>query len=131
MTGDIEKVREMFRKDRYATETGAVIDEIGDHYAKVSLTITEHHKNAVGGVMGGVYFTLADFAFAVASNWQKAGTVSINSDISFIGVPKSDKIIAETQLIKNGRSTCCYNVSVTDNIGTPVAMVKIIGFHKT
>ncbi|MDE6539818.1 MAG: PaaI family thioesterase [Ruminococcus sp.] len=127
---DIEKVREMFKNDRYATETGAVIDEIGDHYAKVSLTINEHHKNAVGGVMGGVYFTLADFAFAVASNWQKAGTVSINSDISFIGVPKSSKIIAETQLIKNGRSTCCYNVSVTDDIGTPVAMVKIIGFHK-
>ncbi|MDE5558674.1 MAG: PaaI family thioesterase [Ruminococcus sp.] len=130
MTNDIEKVREMFKNDRYATETGAVIDEIGDHYAKVSLTINEHHKNAVGGVMGGVYFTLADFAFAVASNWQKAGTVSINSDISFIGVPKSSKIIAETQLIKNGRSTCCYNVSVTDDIGTPVAMVKIIGFHK-
>lgn len=130
MTNDIEKVREMFKNDRYATETGAVIDEIGEHYAKVSLTINEHHKNAVGGVMGGVYFTLADFAFAVASNWQKAGTVSINSDISFIGVPKSSKIIAETQLIKNGRSTCCYNVSVTDDIGTPVAMVKIIGFHK-
>ena len=130
MTNDIEKVREMFKNDRYATETGAVIDEIGEHYAKVSLTINEHHKNAVGGVMGGVYFTLADFAFAVASNWQKAGTVSINSEISFIGVPKSSKIIAETQLIKNGRSTCCYNVSVTDDIGTPVAMVKIIGFHK-
>ncbi len=130
MMNNIEKVREMFANDRYATETGAVIDEIGDHYAKVSLIITEHHKNAVGGVMGGVYFTLADFAFAVASNWQKAGTVSINSDISFIGVPKSSKIIAETQLIKNGRSTCCYNVSVTDDIGTPVAMVKIIGFHK-
>lgn len=130
MTGDIEKIREMFRNDRYATETGAFIEEIGDHYAKVSLTINEHHKNAVGGVMGGVYFTLADFAFAVAANWQKAGTVSINSDISFIGVPKSSKIIAETQLIKNGRSTCCYNVQVTDDIGTPVAMVKIIGFHK-
>ncbi|MDE6036589.1 MAG: PaaI family thioesterase [Ruminococcus sp.] len=127
---DIDKVREMFRNDRYATESGAVIDEIDDHYAKVSLTITEHHKNAVGGVMGGVYFTLADFAFAVASNWQIAGTVSINSDISFIGVPKSDRIIAETQLVKNGRSTCCYNVSVTDDLENPVAMVKIIGFHK-
>lgn len=127
---EIEKVRELFRKDRYATETGAVIDEIGDHYAKVSLILNEHHKNAVGGIMGGVYFTLADFAFAVASNWQKAGTVSINSDISFIGVPKSNKIIAETQLIKDGRSICCYNVNITDDKGTPVSAVKIIGFHK-
>ncbi|MDE6501369.1 MAG: PaaI family thioesterase [Ruminococcus sp.] len=130
MTEELERVREMFRNDRYATETGAVIEEIGDHYAKVSLVINEHHRNAVGGIMGGVYFTLADFAFAVASNWKKAGTVSINSDISFIGVPKTNKIIAETQLVKNGRSTCCYNVSVTDEIGTPVSAVKIVGFHK-
>lgn len=126
----LERVREFFSKDRYATETGAVIDEVADHYAKVSLNLNEHHKNAVGGIMGGVYFTLADFAFAVAANWQKSGTVSITSDISFIGVPKSNRIIAETQLIKDGRSTCCYNVSITDDIGTPIAAVKIVGFHK-
>ena len=55
---ELEKVREIFRGDRFATEMGAVIDEIGDHHAKCSLIINEHHKNAMGGVMGGVYFTL-------------------------------------------------------------------------
>ncbi len=127
---DIEEIREFFSHDMYAADTGAYIEDVGDNYAKVSLTLNAHHKNAVGGVMGGVYFTLADFAFAVASNWQKPGTVSITSDISFIGVPKSDKVIAETELIKNGRSTCCYNVRVTDDFGTPLAAVKIVGFHK-
>lgn len=127
---EIEKVREVFAGDRYAMETGAFIEEIGDHYAKCSLTLNEHHKNAAGGIMGGVYFTLADFAFAVASNWQKMGTVSINSDISFIGVPKSDKIFAETELIKDGRTVCCYNVSVKDSLGNPLAAVKIVGYHK-
>ncbi|MBQ9809084.1 MAG: PaaI family thioesterase [Ruminococcus sp.] len=127
----LEKVREMFRNDRYATETGAVIDEIDDHYAKVSLTITEHHKNAMGGVMGGVYFTLADFAFAVASNWQKVGVVAINTCVSFIGVPKTERIIAEAVLVKDGRSTCSYNVTVTDENGAPVAIVQCLGFHKS
>ena len=32
----IEEVREMFTHDRFATENGAVIDEIGDHYAACS-----------------------------------------------------------------------------------------------
>ena len=64
---ELEKTREFFRNDRYATETGAVIDEIDDHYSKCSLVLNEHHRNGVGGIMGGVYFTLADFAFAVAS----------------------------------------------------------------
>lgn len=126
----IEKVREIFSGDRYATEAGAFIEEIGDHYARCSLTLNEHHKNAAGGIMGGVYFTLADFAFAVAANWQKIGTVSINSDISFIGVPKSDQIIAETEFIKDGRTVCCYNVSVKDSLGNPLAAVKIVGYHK-
>ena len=127
---DIEEIREFFGHDRYAADTGAYIEEVGEKYAKVSLLIDERHKNAVGGVMGGVYFTLADFAFAVASNWEKPGTVSITSDISFIGVPKSKKVIAETELIKDGRSTCCYNVKVTDDLGTPLAAVKIVGFKK-
>lgn len=127
---ELDKVRELFKNDRFATEAGAVIDEIGDHYAKVSLPLNEHHKNAAGGIMGGVYFTLADFAFAVAANWQNIGTVSINTDISFIGVPKTERIIAETQLIKDGRSTCCYNVDVRDDAGNPVAAVKILGFKK-
>lgn len=127
---ELERVSELFKNDRFATEAGAVIDEIGDHYAKVSLTLNEHHKNAAGGVMGGVYFTLADFAFAVAANWQSIGTVSINTDISFVGVPKTGRIIAETALIKDGRSTCCYNVDVHDDAGNPVAAVKILGFKK-
>ena len=32
----IEEVRTLFAKDRYATESGAVIDEIGDHYANAA-----------------------------------------------------------------------------------------------
>ncbi len=126
----LEKVREFFKNDRYATETGAVIDEIGDHYAKVSLTINDHHKNAMGGVMGGVYFTLADFAFAVASNWQEPGGVGLNNSVSFIGVPKTERLIAEATLIKDGRSTCSYHVTVSDENGSPVAIVQCLGFHK-
>ena len=127
---DIDEIREFFSHDLYAYDTGAYIEEVADRYAKVSLLLNERHKNAVGGVMGGVYFTLADFAFAVASNWQKAGTVSLNSDISFIGVPKTEKIYAETELVKDGRSVCTYIVKVTDSEMNPLAAVKIVGFHK-
>ena len=127
---ELEKVREIFRGDRFATEMGAVVDEIGDHYAKCSLIINEHHKNAMGGVMGGVYFTLADFAFAVASNWQQPGVVGLNVDASFIGVPKTERIVAEAKLIKDGRTICCYNVEIKDELGNPIAAVQCVGFRK-
>lgn len=125
----IEEVREFFRNDRFATENGAVIDEIGDHYAKVSLTITDTHKNAMGALMGGVSFTLADFAFAVAANWDAVSTVSLSSTINFLGRAKGERLIAEAHLIKDGRTTCCYRISVTDELGSKVSEIITTGYH--
>lgn len=126
----LAEVREIFRGDRFATENGMVIDAIGDHYAKCSVKLTEIHRNAMGGVMGGVHFTLADFAFAVASNWQHMGTVALSTDIAFIGSVKGDTLTAEAELIKDGRSVNCYHITVKDNLGNIAADIKTIGFHK-
>ena len=59
---DLRKIRETFAKDRFATENGAIIEEVREHYARCSIELTERHYNAAGGVMGGVHFVLADFA---------------------------------------------------------------------
>ena len=130
MAKTIEQVRSLCENDRFATENGAVIDSIGDHTATCSLQLAARHKNAMGAVMGGVAFTLADFAFAVASNWQVPGTVSLCSDISFLGAAKGTRLSATAVCVKNGRSTCCYRIDVTDELGTPVAAVTTTGFHK-
>ena len=124
------EVRKIFKGDKFATENGMVIDEIGDHYAKCSVQLTEIHLNAMGGVMGGVHFTLADFAFAVAANWQHMGTVALSTDISFIGAVRGDSLTAEAILIKDGRSVCCYHITVKDNLGNIAADIKTLGFHK-
>lgn len=130
MVKTIGEVREMFRDDRFATGNGAVIDEIGDHYAKCSLVLEDRHRNAMGAVMGGVSFTLADFAFAVASNWQRVGTVSMSSNIAYLGAPKGGRLIAEAICVKDGRTTCYYRVDVRDESGTLVAAVTTTGYHK-
>jgi len=126
----LEEVRDIFEKDRFATVNGAVIDEVGEGYARCSMDITETHKNAMGAVMGGATFTLADFTFAVASNWQKMGTVALSSNVTFLGVAKGERLIAEAKVVKDGRSTCYYNVEITDELGTQVAVVTVSGFKK-
>ena len=125
----LENVRQIFAGDRFATENGAVIDEIGDHSAVCSLVITDSHRNAMGAVMGGTYFMLADFAFAVAANWEKMGCVSLHSDISFLGSAKGKKLIAKAVCIKDGRTTACYRVDVTDELGNLTATVIATGYH--
>lgn len=125
----LEKVRKIFEGDRFATENGAVIEEIGHHSATCSLLITDSHRNAMGAVMGGVYFMLADFAFAVAANWEKMGCVSLRSDISFLGAAKEKKLIAKAVCLKDGRTTACYRVDVTDELGNLAATVTATGCH--
>ena len=46
------------------------------------MEIKDFHKNALDGVQGGAIFTLADFAFAVASNQDGAATVSLSNNIT-------------------------------------------------
>ena len=125
----LEEVRKIFEGDRFATENGAVIESIGDHSATCSLIITDSHRNAMGAVMGGTYFMLADFAFAVAANWEKMGCVSLRSDISFLGAAKGEKLIAEAVCVKNGKTTACYRVDVKDELGNLAATVTATGYH--
>ena len=124
-----EETVQIFMKDRFATENGAVIDEVDDHYAKCSLKIKDRHRNAMGAVMGGVYFTLADFAFAVAANWQEIGVVSLNSAISYLGAAKGEMLTAEARCIKNGRTTSFYQVDVKDELGNLAAVVTTTGYR--
>ena len=124
----LEEVRAFFAKDRFATENGAVIEEYGKNYAKIRLDIKPEHKNALGNLMGGATFTIADFAFAVASNWEEPGTVAISSTIDYNGVAKGNTVYAVADCVKDGRSTCCYIVSVKDDLDNLVATVMITGF---
>ena len=125
----LEEVRKIFEGDRFATENGAVIEEIGDHSATCSLIITDSHRNAMGAVMGGTYFMLTDFAFAVAANWEKMGCVSLHSDISFLRTAKGKKLIAKAVCVRDGKSTTCYRVDVTDDFGNLTATATVTGYH--
>lgn len=125
----IEEIREQFSHDRFATENGAVIEEVGEGYAKCSVSLENRHKNAMGGVMGGVHFMLADFAFAVAANHEKMSVVSISSNIAFLSSVKGDTLYAEAKCVKDGKTTCYYTVDVYDNTGRQAAAVTITGCH--
>lgn len=118
-----EETIQMFKKDRFATDNGAVIEEVDDHYAKCSLKIEDRHKNAMGAVMGGVYFTLADFALAVASNWQKMENVSLNSEITYLTAAKGGRLTAEAVCVKSGRTTGYFRIDVRDDLGNLTAAV--------
>ena len=126
----LQEAREFFANDKYATEaSGITIEEVGQNYSKCRMPIGPIHKNAVGGVMGGAVYTLCDFAFAVATNTPESHTVTAVSQISYMSLVKGDELFATAELIKDGRRTCFFKVTVTDNLGTLVAIANTTGMH--
>ncbi len=126
---NIEEAREFFKNDLFASQqVGIEIIAAEPGYAKCSLKIEDRHKNAMGYVMGGVYFTMADYAFAIAANFKQPPTVTQTSQIAYLAAAKGGTLYAETERIKAGRSTCFYRVAITDDSGTALAYVTMTGF---
>lgn len=129
--GTLEDAKQFFSKDLYATElSGAVIEKIGENYAKCSMKLTAHHKNAYGGIMGGAIYTLADFAFAVASNYGKDyATVSLVGQANFMSASNGSELFAEAHLLKDGKRNCFFEVTITDDHEKLIAVVSFTGAH--
>ncbi len=125
---DIDEVREFFSKDRYATMSGMVVDDYGEDYSVCSVVLNDNHKNGYGGIMGGVMFTLADFAFAVVSNNVHQSTVAQQMSINYLSAPKGTKLIATAKLKKNGRTSTIVNIDIVDDTGRDIAQVVGTGF---
>lgn len=124
----VEQAREFFYKDKFAVNTGVTLDSLTEDKAVCSLDITDEHRNAYGGVMGGVIFTLADFAFAVLSNQIHQLTVAQQVSINYLSAPKGDKLIAEATCRKNGKTSSIIIVNVSDDVGRDVALFVGTGF---
>lgn len=127
---DVNKAREFFIKDRFAMVTSGIsIEAVDYNYAKCSMVIDERHRNAVGQVMGGAIYTLADFTFAVATNFNRSATVTVVSQISYLSIMKGTTLYAESRLIKDGKRNCFFEILITDDLGTEVAVVSTSGAH--
>ena len=124
---DLEKIRERFQRDRFATgATGIVIDLAEPGKAVCSLTLEERHMNENNVPMGGAIFTLADFTCAIAANGHsEKKTVSQNASITFLAPAKGGKLIAEAFCLREGRTTALYTVDIRDELGTYVAHASV------
>jgi len=99
-------------------------------YAVVQMEITDNHLNGVDMVQGGAIFTLADYAFAAASNYGGVVTVGVNVNISFLKPPAGKTITAEAREISAGRKVSHVHIDVFDENRDLVAVVHGTGYRK-
>jgi len=99
-------------------------------YSKVKMEIKENHTNAAGVCHGGVIFSLADVAFALASNSHGTVALAIEGNISFIGAVKPGTTITAICTEKHlGRSTGIYITEIFDNKNKLISLMKATAFR--
>ena len=125
---NVEEAREYFKNDRFATNNGAVLDELGEDSSVCSMEITDNHRNALGGVMGGAIFTVADYAFAAVINNIHTPSLAIQTSVNYLSGVKGTKLIATAKCVKSGRTTTICNVDVTDDTGRLIAQFTGTGY---
>lgn len=127
----LEEIQAFFAHDLFATEAcGCRIVEASAGHAVTSFDVAPHHRNAIGAVMGGAIFTVADFALAVACNIGEEPTVSVSNTIEFLAGARGSRLIATCNADKSGRSLGFYTVDVADELGTHVARMTATCFRR-
>ena len=98
MTKDVthrEPLQRYFKNDRFAERANIELLSVAPGQARAKMTLHPHHLNGYGTVQGGAIFTLADFAFAAASNSHGTVAVAMNVSISFMKAGQDGHALGE------------------------------------
>jgi acyl-CoA thioesterase len=126
----IKKLEQLLLNDRFASSSDIQLVSIGKGEATAEMLIAEKHLNGVNIVQGGALFTLADFAFAAASNSHGRIAVAANATISFFKGVSSGKLTAKATEHSSGKTLATYMVDITDEEENKIALFSGTAFMK-
>ena len=126
----MKAIWDFFKNDRFAQHSGIELLDIGEGRAKAKMTIKDCHLNGVDVVHGGAIFTLADLAFAAASNSHGTVAVAINASIWFVKAAREGTLYAEAKEVSRNPKLATYAIQVTDDSGEIVAHFEGMVYRK-
>jgi len=105
---------------------GVNIEEWRENYVKVSAVVQPHFMNSQGSPHGGFIMSMADIGASFPGVFcpqegrrRYASTLSLNTN--FLGVAKTNVLIAEGRVTASGRKVFYTAVDIHDDQGNPVA----------
>lgn len=121
--------RVFFERDHYARALEIELLEINPDHGVAVMPLDDRHKNGMGTAHGGAIFSLADMAFAAASNASGIYWVSAQSSISYLEPGRVSPLRAEALCVRRGQHLGVYEVRITDGAGTLVAVASVTGYN--
>jgi acyl-CoA thioesterase len=122
--------REMLAAEGTGPAWGIKIEEARHRYARVSMIVRPDMLNGHGIAHGGLFFALADSAFAYVCNGGNHASVAAQASIVFLDkVTQGETLIAEAEeVVREGRAGVT-RVSVRTSDGRPIA--EFTGYSRT
>jgi len=120
----IDKLLAMINNAPFFKHLGIEIKELKKGYSRVEVLLGENHINSFGSIHGGVCASLIDTAAYWAGycgREENEGFTSLDLSVTNLSMAKKGRLIAEGHTIKEGRSICLSEVTVTDENGKPIA----------
>ena len=121
---------EFLKGDKFAVNAGVELLEVRNGYARARMEIKLEHLNGGGVCQGGAIFTLADLAFAAASNSHAKLTLSITSNINFFQAESRGFLYAEAREVLNRKRLSNCEVRITNETGALIATFNGTGYRK-
>ena len=124
-------INRFFKNDQFAARANIELLSVSPGQARAKMTLHPHHLNGYGTVQGGAIFTLADFAFAAASNSHGTVAVAINVSITYMKATKTGTLWAEAKELSRNFKLGSYTVEVKDDQGALVAHFQGLAYRKS
>ncbi len=123
-------VERFIRNDRFASHAGVELLAVSRGRARARMQVRDRHLNGVHVVQGGAIFTLADTAFAAASNSHGTVAVAIDTSLSFVKAATTGTLVADAREVARSPKLSTCVVRVTDESGDLVALFKGTAYRK-
>jgi acyl-CoA thioesterase len=127
----MESIEQFFQRDQYAKHCGIELVSVSPGRAVAKMRLQPWHLNAVGSAQGGAIFTLADFAFAAASNAHGTVAVGINVSITYLKGVQSGVLTAEAREVGLNPKLGSYTVDIRDETSALIAVFQGLVYRKS
>ncbi len=112
------RIRELFARDRYAAKLGMRLVADDPMRVVVEMPLSPDHENFYAVTHGGAMFSLADCAFALASNAAGDRAVAIDTHLVLTAATRrGDVLTAVAEEATRGRTLGTYRITITRRDG--------------
>ncbi len=122
MPDRLKRLLEQGKNEPVAGFLGMRLLELSPGYARVSMPMKPEYINFNGMIFGGIISSVADQAFAYATNSVINPNVASQFNIHFIAaVGVEDELTAECRVMKSGKRVCISEIKVMNREGQLIA----------